>query len=245
MAERSAREDAPRCTSPPNQRAPGWLWQAVVWVLALAATTTAIAQTLAIKDHLLPWSDERTTLTEQYLAAHRTAPLSGDPEVDTRMVARAVVLHWTGGPTAMSAWNTFAPTRLSGRPELSRGGALNVGAHFLVDRDGTIQRLVPEDRVVRHCIGLNHVAIGVENVGGPDLPLTDAQVEADAALVRELAAKLPIEYLLGHQEAPRMEATPLFEERDPGYRNSKPDPGAAFMEKVRAKVADLGLKAPP
>lgn len=211
----------------------------------LAASSAAIAQTLAIADHLLPWSDERTTLTEQYLAAHRTTPLSGDPEVDTHMIARAVVLHWTGGPTTMSAWNTFAPARLSGRPELTRGGQLNVGAHFLVDRDGRIERIVPWDRVVRHCIGLNHVAIGVENVGGPDLPLTESQVEADAALVRYIAANLPIEYLLGHQESPRMEQTPLFEERDPGYRNAKPDPGADFMAKVRAKVADLGLKAPP
>ena len=221
------------------------LGRPLAWALVWLAGGVALAGTLEIVDHLLPWSDERTALTEQYLTTHRTVPLSGDPEVDTHMVARAVVLHWTGGSTAASAWNTFAPVRLSGRPELLRGGDLNVGAHFLVDQDGRIERLVPVDRVVRHCIGLNHVAVGVENVGGPALPLTDAQVEADAALVRDLASKLPIEYLLGHQEAPRMEGTPLYEERDPGYRNSKPDPGAAFMAKVREKVKDLGLKAPP
>ena len=42
--------------------------------------------------------------------------------------------------------------------------------------------------MARHCIGLNHVAIGIENVGdGEKLPLTPAQVQADAALVRATA----------------------------------------------------------
>ncbi len=196
-------------------------------------------------EHLLPWTAERDALTVAYLRAHRTAPVTGDPAVDTHMVPRAIVLHWTAGPTASSAWSTFAPARLSGRAELQGAGALNVGAHYLVDQDGSIQRLVPDDRVVRHCIGLNHVAIGIENVGGAAAhPLTDAQVAADVALIRALAARYPIEVLLGHLELRRMESSPLFEERDPNYRTSKPDPGADFMMKVRAGVVDLGLGAP-
>ncbi len=196
-------------------------------------------------EHLLPWTAERDTLTEAYLQAHRTAPLTGDPAIDTHMVPRAIVLHWTAGPTVASAWSTFASAKLNGRAELQGAGALNVGAHYLVDRDGSIQRLVPDDRVVRHCIGLNHVAIGIENVGGgAGFPLTDAQVLADAALIRGLAARYPIEVLLGHLEYRAMEKSPLFEERDPNYRTSKPDPGADFMVKVRAAVGDLGLGGP-
>lgn len=196
-------------------------------------------------EHLLPWSAERDSLTEAYLQAHRTSPLTGDPAVDTYMIPRAIVLHWTAGPTAASAWATFAPARLGGRADLQAAGALNVGAHYLVDRDGTIQRLVPDDRVVRHCVGLNHVAIGVENVGGGEgYPLTDAQVLANVALIRGLAARYPIEVVLGHLEYRRMEGSPLFEERDPNYRTSKPDPGADFMAKVRAQIVDLRLGAP-
>lgn len=197
-------------------------------------------------EHLLPWTAEREMLTEAYLQAHRTAPLTGDPAIDTHRIPRAIVLHWTAGPTAASAWSTFAPARLNGRLELQGAGALNVGAHYLVDRDGSIQRLVPDDRVVRHCIGLNHVAIGIENVGGgAGYPLTDAQVSADAALIRGLAARYPIEVLLGHLEYRAMEQSLLFEERDPNYRTSKLDPGAEFMVKVRAAVGDLGLGRPP
>lgn len=196
-------------------------------------------------EHLLPWSAERDSLTEAYLLAHRTAPLTGDPAVDTYMIPRAIVLHWTAGPTAASAWATFSAAKLSGRTELQGAGALNVGAHYLVEQNGAIQRLVPDDRVVRHCIGLNHVAIGVENVGGGvGYPLTDAQVVANVALIRGLAARYPIEVLLGHLEYRRMEGSPLFEERDPNYRTSKPDPGAEFMAKVRAGVTSINLQEP-
>jgi N-acetyl-anhydromuramyl-L-alanine amidase AmpD len=197
-------------------------------------------------EHLLPWTTERESLTVAYLREHRTAALTGDPAVDTRMVPRAIVLHWTAGPTASSAWHTLAPAKLAGRADLSDAGALNVGAHFLVDRDGTIERLADDTRILRHCIGLNHVAIGIENVGGgPGLALTDAQVAANVALVRGLAALHPIEVLLGHLEYRAMESSPLFEERDPTYRTSKPDPGADFMVRVRQGVADLDLARPP
>ncbi|MFN7147145.1 MAG: N-acetylmuramoyl-L-alanine amidase, partial [Myxococcota bacterium] len=193
----------------------------------------------------LPYGPDREALTVAYLTAHRTTPLTGDAAVDTRMVPRVVVLHWTAGPTAESAWRTFAPARLAGRPDLADAGALNVGAHYLVDRDGTIVRLVPDDRVVRHCIGLNHVAIGIENVGGgKEWPLTDAQVAANAALVRWLAARHPLTHLVGHSEYRGLEDEPFFEERDPAYRTTKPDPGADFLGKVRAEVADLGLAGP-
>ena len=33
-------------------------------------------------------------------------------------------------------------------------------------------------------------------------------------------------------------------ERDPAYRNAKPDPGDRFMRAVRARITDLNLAAP-
>ena len=157
-----------------------------------------------------------------------------------------IVLHWTGGATMESAWATFAPTTLSGRADVAAGGSLNVSAHFLVDRDGSIYRLMPDTWMARHCIGLNHTSIGVENVGdGGAWPLTPAQVAANADLIRYLVSKHPITWLIGHHEYRKMEGTPYFVETDPTYRTVKVDPGDAFMSEVRAKVADLGLKGPP
>lgn len=192
-------------------------------------------------ERALPFGPGRIAATRAYLRAHYGVVADRDPVI----VPHVVVLHWTAGPTAESAWQTFAAETLAGRPELAGGGDLNVSAHFLVDRDGAITRLMPETWMARHVIGLNHVAVGIENVGGPDLPLTDAQVDADVALVRWLAATQPIDTLIGHHEAARLEGTRWWREDVPGYRNTKPDPGDEFTAKVRIRVADLGLAGPP
>ncbi len=160
---------------------------------------------------------------------------------------KVIILHWTAIPSFTSTWNYFNQDRAeAAREQLATAGEVNVSAQFLVDRDGTIYRLMPETWMARHCIGLNHIAIGVENVGdGSKFPLTQAQVEADAALVRFLAKKYPITHLIGHMEYRQMEGHPYFLERDPKYRNTKPDPGKKFMDEVRARVADLKLQGPP
>ncbi|MFT5686065.1 MAG: N-acetylmuramoyl-L-alanine amidase [Myxococcota bacterium] len=203
---------------------------------------------ITIIDKPIPFSEARKEMTRLYLATHwGEQHLTGDLEADITMVPRMVVLHWTAGPTAKGAFNTFSPERLPGRPELQRAGALNVSAHFVVDRDGTIWRLMPEDRVGRHVIGLNHLAIGIENAGGnKGYPLTDAQVAANIDLVRYLTASWPtITHLIGHMEYQDMEGHPYFQETDPTYRTIKPDPGADFLARVRAEVVDLGLEGVP
>jgi N-acetyl-anhydromuramyl-L-alanine amidase AmpD len=190
-------------------------------------------------DAPIAWSDERARLTLEYRRAH-----SDPAATDLTIAPRVIVLHYTGGGSAKSTRAYFDNVRIeAARKDLARAGAVNVSSHFLVDRDGTIYRLQPETRFARHCIGLNHIAIGIENVGdGDKLPLTDAQVTADAALVRDLAARFPITHLLGHHEVMRFRDHPYYLERDPAYRNDKPDPGDAFMARVRGDVADLGLQ---
>jgi len=171
-----------------------------------------------------------------------------DPDAtDITIEPKVIVLHYTAGGTAEGTFEYFSGNHMeAARAQLAAAGDVNVSSHFLVDRDGTIYRLMPETRMARHCIGLNHIAIGIENVGDENKwPLTDAQVEADARLVRYLAAKFPITHLVGHSEAARLEGKIYFRERDPKYRNVKPDPGARFMKLVRARLTDLKLKGPP
>ena len=185
----------------------------------------------------MAWSAEREELTLSYRRAH------SDPDAhDLTIEPRVVVLHYTGGGSAKATRTYFDNVRIeAARGQLAKAGAVNVSSHFLVDRDGTIYQLQPETRFARHCIGLNHIAIGIENVGVDESQLTDQQRDADAALVRYLASKYSITHLLGHFEVMGFRDHPYYVARDPAYRNDKPDPGPHFMAAVRAKLADLKL----
>lgn len=196
-----------------------------------------------IIDRPIRFDEERTRLTIEYRKAHQGNRIAG-----MSITPKVIVLHYTDSEDAEATWAYFdRPTISSDRGDVASASQLNVSAHFLVDRDGTTWRLMPETWFARHCIGLNHVAIGVENVGDGELsPLTDAQVAANVALVRDLVRRYPsITHLIGHHEYRAMERGPLFKELDPAYRTEKDDPGPEFMERVRARVRDLELAGPP
>ena len=195
-----------------------------------------------IVDAPMAWSAEREALTLDYRRQHSDANA-----VDLAIMPTAIVLHYTGGGSAKATRSYFDnPTIEAERKELARAGKVNVSAHFVVDRDGTIYQLQPITRFARHCIGLNHTAIGIENAGDEaKFPLTDAQVEADAQLVRYLVATEPaITRLLGHHEVMGLRSDPIYVERDASYKNDKGDPGPRFMTAVRAKLTDLKLAGP-
>jgi beta-N-acetylhexosaminidase len=196
-----------------------------------------------IIDKPIDYGPKRVELTKAYIKQHY-----GMNVRDVTIKPRIIVLHWTGGNSMRGAYNTFKPPVLRGRKYIRKAGALNVSAHYLVDRDGTIYRLMPDNKMARHVIGLNYSAIGVENVGGVNnkQDLTKAQVKANIDLVRYLKRKYPhIDYLIGHYEYKKMEKTRLWLEKDKGYRTSKTDPGRKFMKEVRAGVRDLHLRGVP
>lgn len=208
---------------------------------APAASAPALPP-ITIVDKFIPFDEEREKLTLAYIQKHY------DPSAtEISITPKMVIIHWTGGNSFKGTFATFSNTRIeAGRKSVKKAGDLNVSSQFVIDRDGTIYRLMPETKMARHCIGLNRVAIGVENIGGPDNPLTEAQRKANVALVRYLAAKYPeIQYLIGHLEYRAFDGTPLFQELDPKYRNAKPDPGPEFMALLRKDLHDLGLLGPP
>ena len=190
----------------------------------------------------LPFTQVRRHLTLEYINKHYD-PSASSINIEPRMI----VIHWTASETLFSLFSTFAPERLPvWRQQIHAGGQVNVSSHFAVDRDGTIYRLMSENLMARHVIGLNRSALGIENVGGPKLPLTSQQLAANARLVRYLHKKFPrMEYLIGHLEYRNFENSPLWEERDPSYRTEKHDPGKDFMAELRLRLIDLDLKGQP
>jgi len=184
---------------------------------------------MTIIDKPILFDEERKALTLQYLS-ERYGLEQTNPSIDPKMI----VLHWTVISTFEESFATFYPATLPSRPDIKDASALNVSSQFMVDRDGTIYRLLPETTMARHVIGLNHCAIGIENVGGTqNLPLTDEQVSANIWLVNYLSEKYDIDYLIGHYEYTLFEGHELWLEKDDGYRTEKTDPGEAFMNTVR------------
>ncbi|KTC99815.1 N-acetylmuramoyl-L-alanine amidase [Legionella erythra] len=185
----------------------------------------------------IQFDNERKALTRDYQRSHY-----GIDSDSILIEPKMIVLHWTMLPTMDIVFRLFNPSALPKnsprREELP--GDLNVSSHFLVDKDGRIYQLMPENWMARHTIGLNHYAIGIENVGGVDGKddLTEEQVRANAFLVCYLKDKYPeIKHVIGHNEYLNYKNTALWLEKDPNYQTDKTDPGPSFVSRVKQRIA--------
>ncbi|MBA4744090.1 MAG: N-acetylmuramoyl-L-alanine amidase [Muricauda sp.] len=210
----------------------------ILWALAMVACSTQ----KKIVDIPIIFDEQRVELTKEYLL-NRYEIGQDTPIITPKMV----VLHWTAIPSLKKSFEAFNRSTLPNwRPDIENVSGLNVSAHFLVDQDGTIYRLMPETTMARHTIGLNHCAIGIENVGGTEgFPLTKQQLKSNIYLVNYLASKYDIDYVIGHQEYTLFEGHPLWLEVDDGYRTKKTDPGMDFVEKVRNATKKFNFKPVP
>lgn len=208
-------------------------------LLYLLLSLPAISQAFSCHDrqviHQKPivFDEERVKLTREYQLSHY-----GIKSRSIKIEPKVIVLHWTCIPSLAVTHRIFNPSALPQssprRNELP--GDLNVSSHYLVDRDGSIYQLMPDNWMARHVIGLNHNAIGIENIGGIDGKddLTDAQARANAFLVCHLKHKYPqIKYVIGHDEYLNYKKTSLWLEKDPNYETLKTDPGPRFVTQVK------------
>src|SRR5579885_1156502 len=142
-----------------------------------------------------------------------------------------LVLHYTGMRSAGAALDRLCDP------------AARVSAHYLVEEDGAVWRLVPEERRAFHAgvscwcgeRDLNFVSIGVE-IANPGhewgyRPFPEAQMAAVEQLCRDILARHPIpaDRVVGHSDiAP----------------TRKTDPGELF-DWPRLARAGIGLWPPP
>jgi beta-N-acetylhexosaminidase len=180
------------------------------------------------------FTKRRIDLTKEYIKTHYGLSVK-----DITIKPQTIVLHWTAIMDFEKSFKRLNPELLfSDRADIAKASSLNVSSHFLIDRDGTIYQLMPNNWMARHVIGLNYSSIGVENVGGEankKEDLTPAQLNANIRLVKYLKAKYPsIKNVIGHYEYRDFESSPLWLEKDANYRTKKSDPGKKFMRDVRS-----------
>lgn len=210
-------------------------------VINTAAFAFSCDNPQTIHQRPIQFGKERIALTRQYQQTHY-----GIASKTIDIVPKIIVLHWTSidlKPTFRVFNSAKFPQNSPRTKDLP--GDLNVSSHFVVDRDGTIYQLMPETWMARHVIGLNHYAIGIENIGGFDgkEDLTTAQAKANAFLVCYLKKRhAGIRYVIGHHEYLKFKNTPLWLELDSNYQTDKYDPGSAFVSKVMSLVRFKGLQ---
>lgn len=193
---------------------------------------------IEIIDKSIDFDNIRVSLTKEYIQTRYNI------EVNSITISpRIIVVHWTAINDFKESFNRFVNPKLpQDRAQIQKASALNVSTHFMIDRDGSIYRLMDETSMARHVIGLNYSSIGIENVGGKDNidNLTPAQLEANIALISYLQKKYPqINYLIGHHEYTQCIDNPLWLEKDKHYRTHKFDPGISFMQKLRQYFPQL------
>lgn len=214
----------------------------LVCLVCFSTLATASEANIEIIQRPIIFDQEREKLSLEYLQ-QRYALTQRKATINPKMV----VVHWTAINNLDDSFKVFNSSRLpSARAKISSASTLNVSAHFLIDRDGTIYQLLPETTFARHVIGLNHSAIGIENVGdGKSHPLTGKQLESNIKLIKQLSKRHPIEYVIGHYEYKQFIGHTLWKEVDPGYLTDKTDPGIGFIKRVRRGVFELNLKKVP
>ena len=196
-----------------------------IGLTVLSAMSLNASAAPVIIDKPIAWSEYREQLIEEYTQTHYG-------RTQTTIIPQAVVVHWTACATFDTVFKWFYN-------EASIEGDLNVASHFVVDRDGTIYRLTDETALNKHAIGYNWCSIGIENVGGVDGPedLTDAQLDANVELIEYLHEKYPsIKYVFGHYQQDVARESGLRIELVPDYYAIKIDPGAKFMNGLRARL---------
>ncbi|TMK40147.1 MAG: N-acetylmuramoyl-L-alanine amidase [Actinobacteria bacterium] len=184
-----------------------------------------------IVDRLIPFPAKRRREMVAYARRHygiSTYRLT-DPHV--------IVEHYTETSDFSATYSTFAPDV----PDSELHELPGVCSHFVVDRDGTIYRLVPTTIMCRHTVGLNYTAIGIEHVGFSDAQiLHDArQMRSSLALTRWLRCRghIRIRDVIGHNESL---SSPYHHERVAALRGQTHDDWKrADMDTYRRRLARL------
>ena len=117
------------------------------------------------------------------------------------------------------------PDQDIGVEEISRWhrmrGFLTVGYHYVIKRDGTLERGRSNSIPGAHAKGYNHKSLGICLVGGlddngiPNGAYTDAQYITLEALLKQLVMAYPKAKVLGHRDLPNVvKACPCFDAAD-------------------------------
>jgi N-acetyl-anhydromuramyl-L-alanine amidase AmpD len=89
-------------------------------------------------------------------------------------------------------------------------GWLGIGYHYVIRRDGTVEKGRPDSRSGAHAAGYNSISLGICLVGGldekgkPQQNFTEAQYDSLRDLLWELLGVFDRAEILGHRDLPNV-----------------------------------------
>ena len=113
----------------------------------------------------------------------------------------AIIIH--------STYNAVGVDSFSVEGVLRQFKSYGVGAHYLIDRDGRILRLIDEKNIAYHAgssslpdgrVNVNSTSLGIEIITTLYTSPTEQQYKNVAALVRDIKKRHTIKYIKGHNE---------------------------------------------
>lgn len=144
---------------------------------------------------------KRKGLTVDGVGGAKTWGALGVTTAQNRRTITDIIVHCTATPEGKGV--TVAAIK-SGH--LARGFK-DIGYHYVIDLDGTINKGRDEGIIGAHCTGFNAHSIGISYIGGvktdgttPKDTRTAAQKTAMARLVRELLQRYPDAKVKGHRD---------------------------------------------
>ncbi len=125
-----------------------------------------------------------------------------DDERDPRIID-TIIIHSMYNPNSETPYTASACKAILDEYEVS--------ADYLVDREGKIWQLVPENRMAWHAgksrmpapdqrPRVNSFSIGIELIGNEIEGFTDGQYDSLTLLVNDIMGRSPISYIFGHKD---------------------------------------------
>jgi N-acetyl-anhydromuramyl-L-alanine amidase AmpD len=150
-----------------------------------------------------PSSNQNFFITDKYISWGYEKP-EKTRSIDT------IVIH--------SSYNALGGDPYSLEKLLSEYKQYGVSAHYVIDREGKIYRLVSEKNIAYHAgvskvpdgrTGVNNFSIGIELMNKEDSKFTDDQYESLNNLLSDIKKRYKIKYVLGHNQiAPGRKSDP-------------------------------------
>jgi|TARA_B110000879_G_scaffold209868_1_gene298625 N-acetylmuramoyl-L-alanine amidase len=157
--------------------------------------------------------------SEKFLSS--TEELEMEIAGSTRPISE-VIVHWS---------DTYSNANISGTQLQELTGTGNNNYHYIIKRDGSIERGVPINAVGNHCPGHNAYSIGVCLIGGVNVSSGDKEIDENSGpqsltrtqyntlheFFRVFFIQYPGGQALGHGEIDTTQEDPGFQVRDYVY----------------------------